>query len=335
MINTKIAGKYSLKKKIGSGSFGEIFLSVTSNGEEFAVKLEKLSSRHPQLIYESRLLKTLQGSVGVPKVNWAGIEGNYAIMVLELLGPSLEDLFNFCNRRFSLKSVLMLADQMISRVEYIHSKGFIHRDIKPENFLIGLGKKSSLLYLIDFGLAKKFRDLKSFKHIDYKEGKHLTGTARYASINTHQGIEQSRRDDLETIGYLFVYFFKGGLPWQGLPAKNKEQKYKNIKEKKISFSVDELCRACPEEFKTYLLYCRGLKFEEKPDYSYLRRILKDLFVAEGFEFDHIYDWTLQNYTQARKPKKIEEEKKIEASPVIRQSSLRPEKKKKSKNCSIF
>ena len=267
---------------------------------------------------------------------WAGIEGNYAIMVIELLGPSLEDLFNFCNRRFSLKTVLMLAEQMISRIEYIHSKNFIHRDIKPENLLIGLGKRSSLLYAIDFGLAKKYRDPKTHKHIEFKEGKHLTGTARYASINTHTGIEQSRRDDLESIGYLLVYFYKGGLPWQGISAKNKEQKYRSILEKKTSTSLEELCRACPEEFKSFLVYCRNLKFEEKPDYSYLRKILKELFVAEGFECDHVYDWTLQNYTQVRKVKSIEEEKKNEIPlPIGKKQESGRSEKKKGKICSIF
>ena len=217
------------------------------------------------------------------------MEGNYSIMIIDLLGPSLEDLFNICNRKFTLKTVLMLSEQIISRIEYIHSKNFIHRDIKPENFLIGLGKKSSLVYLIDFGLAKKFRDFKNHKHIEYKEGKHLVGTARYASINTHVGIEQSRRDDLECIGYLLIYFIKGSLPWQGISANSKEQKYQNIMGKKISVCIEDLCRDLPGEFKLYLDYCRNLKFEEKPDYSYLKKLFKERFIAEGFENDYVFD----------------------------------------------
>jgi serine/threonine protein kinase len=160
---------------------------------------------------------------------------------MDLLGPSLEDLFSFCGRKFQTKTVLMIADQLISRVEYVHSKNFIHRDIKPDNFLIGLGKRSNLIFLIDFGLAKKFRDAKTHQHIPYKENKNLTGTARYASINAHLGIEQSRRDDLEAIGYVLVYFAKGKLPWQGVNAQGKAEKYHKIMEKKMATPVEYLC----------------------------------------------------------------------------------------------
>jgi serine/threonine protein kinase len=166
-------------------------------------------------------------------------------MVLDLLGPSLEDLFNFCDRQFSLKTVLMLADQMLARVEYVHSKNFIHRDIKPDNFLVGLGKKSNVVYCIDFGLAKKFRDPKTHQHIVYVENKSLTGTARYASVNTHLGIEQARRDDLEALGYVFVYFLRGTLPWQGIRGATKKQKYEKIAQKKISTPPEVLCKGLP------------------------------------------------------------------------------------------
>merc|ERR1711871_1214392 len=202
-------------------------------GEEVAIKLESIKSRHPQLLYESKLYKILSGGVGIPNLHWYGVEGDYNVMVIDLLGPSLEDLFSFCGRKFLLKTVVMLADQMINRVEYLHTKNFLHRDIKPDNFLIGLGKKANMVHVIDFGLAKKYRDPKSQQHIPYRENKNLTGTARYASVNTLLGIEQSRRDDLEAIGYVLMYFNRGSLPWQGLKGNSKKEKYDRIMEKDV------------------------------------------------------------------------------------------------------
>ena len=286
-------GKYRLHRKIGSGSFGDIYLANNlTNGEECAVKLEATKARHPQLLYESKLYKILQGGVGIPTVKWYGQEKDYNILVMELLGPSLEDLFNFCSRRFTMKTVLMLADQMISRIEYVHNKSFIHRDIKPDNFLMGIGKGCNKLYLIDFGLAKKYRDSRSKTHIPYREDKNLTGTARYASINAHLGIEQSRRDDMESLGYVLMYFNRMSLPWQGLKAATKKQKYEKISEKKMSTPVEVLCKGFPAEFAMYLNYCRGLRFEEAPDYMYLRQLFRILFRTLNYQYDYIFDWTM-------------------------------------------
>jgi casein kinase 1 len=290
-----IGGKYMMGNKFGSGAFGEIYMATnTQTNEVLALKTEDSKSKHAQLLFEAKVLKALQGGVGVPTLFWFGQEFSSNIMVMSLLGPSLEDLFNLCNRKFSLKTVLMLADQMIGRVEYVHSRNYIHRDIKPDNFLIGLGKRSNIVYVVDFGLAKKYRDSKTHQHIPYRENKNLTGTARYASINAHLGIEQSRRDDLEAIGYVLIYLVKGYLPWQGIKANNKQEKYHKIMEKKMTTPVEILCKGLPIEFSTYLNYCRTLKFEDKPDYSYLRKMFKELFIREGYELDYMYDWTLPN-----------------------------------------
>jgi len=295
-MELRVGGKFRLGRKIGSGSFGDIYIGTNiQTNEEVAIKLESIKSKHPQLLYESKLYKILAGGVGIPNVHWYGVEGDYNVMVIDLLGPSLEDLFNFCNRKFSLKTVLMLADQMINRIEYVHAKNFIHRDIKPDNFLIGIGKKANQVHCIDFGLAKKYRDPKTQQHIPYRENKNLTGTARYASVNTHLGIEQSRRDDLEALGYVLMYFNRGSLPWQGLKANMKKEKYEKIMEKKMSTPIEVLCKHFPCEFVTYLNYCRSLRFEDRPDYAYLRRMLKDLFFRESYQYDFIFDWTILNY----------------------------------------
>jgi len=290
-MELRVGNKYRLGRKIGSGSFGDIYLGTNiTNNEEVAIKLESIKSKHPQLFFETKVYKLLAGGVGIPLVKWFGIEGEYNVMVMELLGPNLEDLFNYCGRKFSLKTVLMLADQMLRRIEYIHGKCFIHRDLKPDNFLMGMQKRGNQVYLIDYGLAKKYRDSKTHQHIPYREHKNLTGTARYASINAHLGLEQSRRDDLESLGYVLMYFNRGNLPWQGLKAPTKKQKYDKISEKKIGTAVEQLCKNYPIEFAQYLNYCRSLRFEDKPDYTYLRKLFRDLFVKEGYRHDAMYDW---------------------------------------------
>lgn len=298
-MESRVGNKFRLGRKIGSGSFGEIYLGTNvQTNEEVAIKLENVKTKHPQLLYESKLYRILQGGTGIPNVRWFGVEGEYNVLVMDLLGPSLEDLFNFCSRKLSLKTVLMLADQMINRVEFVHSKSFLHRDIKPDNFLMGLGRRANQVYIIDFGLAKKYRDPATHQHIPYRENKNLTGTARYASMNTHLGIEQSRRDDLESLGFVLMYFLRGSLPWQGLKAGTKKQKYEKISERKVSTSIEALCRGYPQEFASYFHYCRSLRFDDKPDYAYLKRIFRDLFIREGFQFDYVFDWTILKHQQS-------------------------------------
>jgi serine/threonine protein kinase len=181
----------------------------------------------------------------VPRVYCYGNNKAYNILVLELLGKSLEELFNLCGRKFSLKTVCVLGIEMIKRIQYVHEKNHIHRDIKPDNFMMGIENSEERLYIIDFGLAKKYRSSTKKGHIPLKTNKNITGTARYCSINTHKGLEQSRRDDLESIGYVLMYFLRGSLPWQGLKCKPDEDHYQKIYERKKVTSTEELCKGYP------------------------------------------------------------------------------------------
>ncbi|KAM9908788.1 hypothetical protein OXX79_000149 [Metschnikowia pulcherrima] len=300
MMDLRVGKKYRIGRKIGSGSFGDIYLGTNViSGEEIAIKLENVKAKHPQLEYEAKVYKALSGGVGIPFVRWYGTECDYNAMVIDLLGPSLEDLFNYCNRKFTYKTVLLLADQLICRIEYIHARCFIHRDIKPDNFLMGIGRRGSQVNVIDFGLAKRYRDPRTHAHIPYRENKNLTGTARYASVNTHLGIEQSRRDDLESLGYVLIYFCRGSLPWQGLKAATKRQKYDRIMEKKMTIPNDVLTKGLPDKFLEYMNYVKNLRFDDKPNYAYLRNLFRDLFKRESYRYDYVFDWTLYKFQQER------------------------------------
>ncbi|KAF7729531.1 casein kinase I [Apophysomyces ossiformis] len=296
--STNIVGvHYRVGKKLGEGSFGVLYEGLNLlNNQSVAIKFEPRKSDAPQLRDEYRTYKILAGLPGVPSAYYFGQEGLHNILVIDLLGPSLEDLFDMCGRKFSVKTVAMLAKQMLYRVESVHERNLIYRDIKPDNFLIGRpgSKYANMVFLIDYGMAKQYRDPKTKQHIPYRERKSLSGTARYMSINTHLGREQSRRDDLESLGHVFMYFLRGSLPWQGLKAATNKQKYEKIGEKKQSTAVKDLCDGYHEEFGIYLQYVRKLGFEESPDYAFLRELFNKVLKRLGETDDGVYDWMLLN-----------------------------------------
>eukprot|EP00933_Yihiella_yeosuensis_P071680 TRINITY_DN7990_c2_g1_i1.p1 TRINITY_DN7990_c2_g1~~TRINITY_DN7990_c2_g1_i1.p1 ORF type:complete len:383 (+),score=64.27 TRINITY_DN7990_c2_g1_i1:127-1149(+) len=282
-------GKFEVEKKLGAGCFGEVWRGRDSQTKDYvAIKFEDLQGHALQLEHEHEVLKELARPVkpqGFAECLWWGHEGRFHCLVMDMLGRSLEDRFQGVNGTFTTKSTALVADQVLKRIEYLHSKGIVHRDIKPENFMFGIKSRIHHLYLIDFGLSKRYWDQ---KHSQMRTQLSLTGTARYASINAHKGIEQSRRDDLEAIGHMLLYFLRGSLPWSGLDAKTQEEKYRKIKEKKESTPLEELCAGFPDAFVTYLRTARSLEFKERPDYNALRKLFLD--VREKGTEDHHMQW---------------------------------------------
>ena len=296
MINHVIGSKYKIVEQIGSGSFGDVYKGKIIGKDEYvAIKIESSTVKKPQLSKEAKIYKLVKDGVGFADIKYFGIEGEYSALVMPLLGISVEELFNKCGRSLDLKTVLIFADQALQRIQYLHNKKFIHQDIKPENFVIGLGNKSNIFYLIDFGLAKRYFCDKTNAHIPFREGRSLTGTARYASLNTHIGIEQSRRDDIESLCYVLIYLLKGGLPWQGVETPNKKERYERIAEKKFAIPIEMLCEGIPTEFSTLLDTARKLDFETKPDYFLYRKMFRDLLIKYEYVYDGRFTWTLLKY----------------------------------------
>mmetsp|Transcript_10644 Transcript_10644/g.20611 ORF Transcript_10644/g.20611 Transcript_10644/m.20611 type:complete len:375 (+) Transcript_10644:3421-4545(+) len=290
-----VGGKYKLVKKLGAGSFGHIYSAIhLENQREFAIKIEYPTAKRPQLLSEARILKQLQSAQGIPAFYWVCSEPNYNAMVLELLGPSLHAMMQRFSKSLSIVTVVKVGDQLVKRIEYIHGKNFLHRDIKPDNFCIGLRKAKSIVYAVDFGLSKKYRDPKSHQHIPYKENKSLTGTARFASINSHMGLELSRRDDLESVSYVMIYMATGELPWQGIHATTKQDKYRRIMDKKNAVTPEILCRNLPGEFCFLLKYARSLRFEERPDYEYCTRLLQNIARRDNYDLLGELEWRPQS-----------------------------------------
>ena len=320
---------YVVFKPFSHGSYGIIYSCISlRDSTQLAVKKEQKSItsfssdknilKNSQLYTEAKIYKTLlkiyekelsgkikisqEKILGVPKFYGMGETDEYYYLIIELLGPNLNELYRYCKNKFSITSICLIALQIINRIEYLHTNNYIHRDIKPENFLIGNKRTSNIIYLIDFGLSKKYKFIKNGQHIPYKEGKkYLIGTARYASVNAHNGIELSRRDDLESLSYLLIYLLKGNLPWIGAKNDNETNvnKYQKIKEIKNKINTEVLCYGLPQEIGEFLNYCKRLKFEDKPNYDYLRNLFIRCLI-NAYDMYNLnekflnFDWTFKH-----------------------------------------
>ena len=328
-----INGNYNLIKLLGYGTFGEIILAFDNNSRQLrAIKFEVMSAKNSQLKHEFTIYEQLnlieekkklnkkekelyQGTIdaetvnkitmnyvdkvnnkaiGIPKVYYFDkIENRFNYMVMDFLGPSLGDLFQLTQKKFSLQTVCMCGMQMMCRLEYIHEKGYIHRDIKPENFVTGINDDSNTIYIIDFGLSQRYKDKKTGIHNPYRENREMIGTVRYASINTQIGIEQSRRDDVESVGYVLVYLALGRLPWQRAGKEKGKGHLAKVLEKKLITPPEILCKKLPRQFAFIFQYIRKLKFEERPDYNMMKCLLADLLLSKmnlSRTTSFCYDW---------------------------------------------
>ena len=239
-----------------------------NTNEEVAIKLEALATNVPMLRFEASIYLKLAGKVGIPNVHWIGVEGEFTVMIMDILGPSLRELFDFCDQKFQIDTVLKIGIDLITRMESLHEAGYLHRDIKPENFLVGTGKKANTVCMIDFGLSKRYKCPTTNNHIQECRKYGTVGTPRYLSLNAFIQREQSRRDDMEAIGNLLIMFAnKGRLPWIDLEGKSMK-KQMNFR---LNLTMEELCQGLPDCFQKYMIYCQSiLEFTAKPDYDVLR-----------------------------------------------------------------
>ncbi|KAG0707894.1 kinase-like domain-containing protein [Suillus ampliporus] len=290
----RVCDMYQVTNSLGMGSFGNVSSAFhVLTGSEVAVKME-IPADAPNapvvLPYEALVYILLRGYPGIPSCKWNGMKGGAHFLILDKVGTNLEQLRRVCRGELSLKTVVMLAVEMLDRIEFAHSRGVVLRDIKPEIFAMGVGEKSDIVYLFDFGLAKLYIDPSTGAHIPFREGRVGLGTPRYASYNVHFGREQGRRDDLEALGNVLLYLLHGRLPWQGIYSPSIEAKLLRIGKMKAGSAFRDLLARSPVEFTTYFDHCRGLKFEDKPNYAMLRQLFCQIMVREGCTEDTRFDW---------------------------------------------
>lgn len=287
MQQVRIAGKYNLVQTIGQGGFGDVYKATeTKTGKTVALKLERRSTGD-MVFYEGRILQYLKDIVGIPKMFDFGFDGDFNYLAMEYCGHSLASLHTLVGGTFTLKTTLQLALKLLTILETVHNKYILHRDLKPENILFN--PATGFFYLIDFGLAKRYVD-KNGKHIPRLENKDFRGTLRYCTLNMHLGVENSRRDDLESFLYVLIFLLKGKLPWQNIQAEisNKAEQIKKIK---MTIKIADLCQGLDEGFAELLTYVRNMGFAEFPDYGKFRTTFHKMLKKANLKEDELYDWS--------------------------------------------
>ncbi|CAD8139422.1 unnamed protein product [Paramecium octaurelia] len=318
--NKIINNQFVLKKKLSAGSYGVVFEAEDLLKKQLvAVKIEK-KEKNSTLDREIHILTRLLGTQGVPKLFWSGIDNNSNVLVQQLLtkdiGAYLKEY-----RKFSLKTVLIITDYLLQVIRRIHNKSVVHRDLKPENIMY----HQKQIYIVDYGISKLYRD-NNLKHVPFKESRSFVGTTRYASIAAHKGQELGRKDDLESLIYIDILLLKGILPWQNMLGQNNKERQKQVGEKKMKMTPQEICVDLPIEFSKALDYIRSLKYQSDPDYDYLIQLFRKLAQSRKIEYDDVYDWTSQsnqstsnNQKQETTIKQISSLQQFERSPITMQN----------------
>ena len=284
-----IFGKYSIKYLISKGSFGEVYLGTNVlNNKDYAIKMERTSKGESLLKEEAYVLLFLKGP-GLPNVITFGISGRYHILIENLLGKSIYNIWLEKEKKFNIKDTCMFAIQALERVEYVHSKNYLHRDIKPANFLVG-NPDQSQIYLIDFGNARKYRSSRTGKHLPFSRNYKIYGTTIFLSLNVLKGIEQTRKDELESLGLVIIYLYKGYLPWSNYKFKDIFQALEKIKAIKENLSMKQLCHGLPIEMFKYMNYIKNMNFEDTPDYRYLQSLFLNILKKIGEKNDLFFSW---------------------------------------------
>ena len=296
--NRLILNKYVKTKKLGSGSFGEVFEAYDLNNNFYAIKFEPLTDYKKHLVRENKIYDTLQDieinrayNLRFPKKYDFGIYQEFRVLVLEKLGPSLKSKFIEYNYRFNIKIISKIAVQLLYLLEEFHGKGWLHQDLKPENIL--LSKDLSRLFLVDYGTSGYWYNETTKSHVVKKLSEKIVGTCRYSSLANHNGWQQSRADDLESLGYVLSYLYGGQLPWQGLKASNFREKWRKVKKIKSKTSIEQLCCGynLPNAFFLYFKYVQKLDFDQRPNYTYLRNLFRKYY---NYTIDPDFDWIVKN-----------------------------------------
>ena len=301
-----IFGKYSIKHLIAKGSFGEVYFGTNKiNGKNYALKIEETIKNNSLLKDECYTLLNLRGP-GIPSVISFGVSGKFSILVENLLGESIRNIWIDKDKKFNLNDTCIFAIQAISILEHVHSNNYLHRDIQPSNFLVGK-PDNYRLYLIDFGNAKKYKSSRTGKHVKILKNRGISGSLVFLSLNSMKGIEQTRRDELISLGLVIINLYIGSLPWTKTKYKNLKQGFDKIIEAKAKISIENICKGMPQEMISYMKYVKNLKNEECPDYEYLRKLFVNVLKKIGVK-EQLFSWA----DKIKSPKKIITKKRFKS-----------------------